>query len=104
MKSIEVKKTFKHSDDGNTVDEYQPGPHEVSDICAEVAVNQLKVAEFVESEAGLATKEAVDKKAADEAELAEKKEADEKAKKEAGLAEKEKAKDITKKQAKTETK
>ncbi len=61
MKSIKVKAAFKHSEDGNTVAEYQPGTHEVSDRCAEVAINQLKVAEFTESEADLAEKEKAEK-------------------------------------------
>jgi hypothetical protein len=47
MKIINVKTMFRHSDDGNTVKEYEPGEHEVSDRCAHVAVESLKVAELV---------------------------------------------------------
>lgn len=44
MKVIDVEKAFKHSDDGNIVNDYLPGEQVVSDRCAEVAVKQLKVA------------------------------------------------------------
>ncbi|WP_299195746.1 hypothetical protein [uncultured Amphritea sp.] len=44
MKVIIVEKPFRHSDDGNTVNQYEPGEQVVSDRCAEVAVKHLKVA------------------------------------------------------------
>lgn len=49
MKLINVEKAFRHSDDGNTVNEYAIGEQTVSDRCAHVAVNSLKVAKWVES-------------------------------------------------------
>jgi len=44
MPKIIVEREFKHSDDGNTVSTYPAGEHEVSERCALVAVEQLKVA------------------------------------------------------------
>lgn len=50
MKVIDVEKPFKHSDDGNAVTEYPAGEHAVSDRCAEVAVEQLKVAKLTKKD------------------------------------------------------
>lgn len=47
MQVIKVEKAFKHSDDGNTVNHYEPGTQVVSDRCAEVAIDQLEVAKPV---------------------------------------------------------
>jgi len=44
MPKIIVETEFKHSDDGNIVNTYAPGEQEVSDRCATVAIEQLKVA------------------------------------------------------------
>lgn len=44
MQVIKVDKAFKHSDDGNTVNDYEPGTQLVSDRCAEVAIKHLKTA------------------------------------------------------------
>lgn len=44
MPKIIVETEFKHSDDGNTVKTYGPGEQEVSDRCATVAIEHLKVA------------------------------------------------------------
>lgn len=44
MPIITVKEAFKFAEGGNTVIEYDKGVHEVSDRCAEVAIDQLKVA------------------------------------------------------------
>lgn len=41
---IDVKTEFSHSNDGITVDHYEPGEHTVTARCAEVAIKQLKVA------------------------------------------------------------
>ncbi|WP_028471293.1 hypothetical protein [Neptunomonas japonica] len=43
-KVIIAEKEFLHSEDGNTVTEYEAGEQLVSDRCAEVAIKQLKVA------------------------------------------------------------
>jgi len=48
MPVIKVSKPFKHSEDGNSVIEYEIGEHEVSARCAEVAVGNLEVAELLE--------------------------------------------------------
>ena len=46
---IDVKKPFKVAvDSGNRVIEIEPGEHDVDDRIAEVAVNQLQVAELVQ--------------------------------------------------------
>jgi hypothetical protein len=50
MKIIKVKYPFKHSDDGNIVNEYGVGDYEVSDRCAEVAINQLETATLMDEE------------------------------------------------------
>jgi hypothetical protein len=44
MPKIIVETKFKHSDDGNAVITYAPGEHDVSERCATVAIEQLKVA------------------------------------------------------------
>jgi hypothetical protein len=44
MPIITVKEPFKFAEGGNHVIEYGKGVHEVSDRCAEVAIEQLKVA------------------------------------------------------------
>jgi hypothetical protein len=44
MPKITVQVEFRHSDDGNNVNTYPPGSHEVSERCATVAIEQLKVA------------------------------------------------------------
>ncbi|WP_297310783.1 hypothetical protein [Neptuniibacter sp.] len=49
MPFIKVNKQFKHSDDGNAVNTYEVGEHEVSDRCAEVAIDQLEVAELIDA-------------------------------------------------------
>jgi len=43
---IVVEKEFSHSDDGNNVNTYSAGEHVVSERCALVAVDQLKVAKY----------------------------------------------------------
>lgn len=46
---IDVKESFKVAvDNGNQVIEIEPGEHEVDDRIADVAVNQLGVAEMVQ--------------------------------------------------------
>ena len=46
---IDVKKPFKVAvDSGNRVIEIEPGEHDVDDRIAEIAVNQLEVAELVQ--------------------------------------------------------
>lgn len=46
---IDVKETFKVAvDNGNRVIEIEPGEHDVDDRIAEIAVNQLQVAELVQ--------------------------------------------------------
>jgi hypothetical protein len=50
VKLIKVEKPFKHSEDGNIVNEYDVGEHEVSDRCADVAINQLDAAALVVDE------------------------------------------------------
>lgn len=57
MPKIIVETAFKHSDDGNTVNSYEPGEQEVSERCATVAIDQLKVA----SPAGTSKQPAPDK-------------------------------------------
>lgn len=48
---IDVKETFKVAvDNGNRVIEIEPGEHDVDDRIAEIAVNQLEVAEFVQTD------------------------------------------------------
>lgn len=48
---IDVKKTFKVAvDNGNRVIEIELGTHDVDDRIAEIAVNQLQVAELVQSD------------------------------------------------------
>ena len=44
MPKIIAEREFKHSDDGNTVNTYSVGEHEVSERCAMVAVEQIKAA------------------------------------------------------------
>lgn len=47
---IDVKESFKVAvDNGNQVIEIEPGEHEVDDRIADVAVNQLGVAEMVQT-------------------------------------------------------
>lgn len=46
MPKITVEKEFRHSDDGNVVNTYPPGDHEVSERCATVAIDQLGVAKI----------------------------------------------------------
>lgn len=50
MKVIIVEKAFKHSNDGNLVEEYSKGKQLVSDRCAEVAVEELKVAKLTKDD------------------------------------------------------
>ena len=46
---IEVKKLFKVAvENGNKVIQIEPGTHDVSDRIAEIAINQLLVAELVQ--------------------------------------------------------
>ncbi len=48
---IEVKESFKVAvDNGNQVIEIEPGEHDVDDRIADVAVNQLGVAELVQTD------------------------------------------------------
>ncbi|MCK9466180.1 MAG: hypothetical protein M0Q29_09865 [Thiopseudomonas sp.] len=48
MPIIIVDESFKFAIGGNEVVEYCPGAHEVSDRCAHVAVNDLKVAAYAD--------------------------------------------------------
>lgn len=48
MPVIIVNGSFKFAIGGNEVVEYCPGAHEVSDRCAYVAVNDLKVAVYAD--------------------------------------------------------
>lgn len=47
MPIIKVTKAFKYSEDGLHVALITVGEHDVSDKCADMAVNQLEVAEYV---------------------------------------------------------
>jgi len=47
MPIIDVKKVFQFAEGGNQVLELQPGKQEVSDRCALVAVEHLRVAEYI---------------------------------------------------------
>lgn len=48
MPVIIVNGSFKFAIDGNEVVEYCPGAHEVSERCAHVAVNDLRVAVYAD--------------------------------------------------------
>ncbi len=50
MPIIKVTKEFKYSEDGLHVELIIVGEHDVSDKCADIAVNQLEVAEYAEGE------------------------------------------------------
>lgn len=56
MPVINVIKEFKYSEDGNHVVIISIGKQDVSDKCADIAVNQLKVAEIVEEKKKATTK------------------------------------------------
>lgn len=49
MPKINVRQNFLFSPDGNTVIEVEAGEQEVSERCAVVAVDQLKVADLVDA-------------------------------------------------------
>tara|TARA_R110002012_G_scaffold206493_2_gene376420 strand:+ start:723 stop:1031 length:309 start_codon:yes stop_codon:yes gene_type:complete len=66
MPTINVTKSFPFSPDGKTVIEYDKGQHDVSERCAVVAVDQLKVATLISDEdKGSAEKEAEAQKQAE---------------------------------------
>jgi len=46
MKVINIEKAFQHAEDGISVVDYEVGEQVVSDRCAEVAGNHLKVAKL----------------------------------------------------------
>lgn len=52
MPKINVKKAFPYSPDGKSVVEIEAGEQEVSERCAEVAVEHLKVATLVGESGG----------------------------------------------------
>lgn len=54
MPKINVEKAFPFSPDGKSVHEVEVGEQEVSDRCAEVAVEHLKVATLVGESGGKA--------------------------------------------------
>lgn len=76
MKVIKVEKPFLHSVDGNTVQEYGVGEQVVSDRCALVAVEHLKVAKLTKKdpEKFLAGQAAAKAESADEADQSDSKE------------------------------
>lgn len=56
MPKINVEKPFHFSPDGKSVIEVEAGEQDVSDRCAEVAVDHLKVAARVEEKSGAGQK------------------------------------------------
>ena len=74
MPTINVTKSFPFSPDGKTVIEYEKGQHDVTERCAQVAVEQLKVATLLsdgdkaKAEAEAKAKAETEEKAAADAE------------------------------------